>query len=150
VAYAAVWRFAAAPAQAVPFLAEALRAVKAPTLAAVQRLIADLDNDEFKVRERATEELARHGDFVVDALKKAKSGDITLEQRRRIERLLEQLTGPAGGRERWRATRAVAALEQIGDAAARKVLADLAGGAADNGITREAKAAVERLKRSAK
>jgi WD40 repeat protein len=147
VAYQAVWRFAAAREQGLPFLADVLRPVKAAEPAAVARLIADLDSDEFAVRERASEELGRLGEAVADTLRKAREGKVSAEQARRIDRLLEEFAGLEFGPEQWRATRAVAALEQIGGPEAGKVLAGLAGGAAGARLTREAKAALERLKR---
>src|SRR5262249_48455057 len=49
-AYKAVWRFAAIPEQALPFLAGSLHPVKTPEPTAVARLINDLESPEFKVR----------------------------------------------------------------------------------------------------
>jgi hypothetical protein len=100
------------------------------------------------VREKASRELERLGETVRDALRKAKKGDISVEQSRRIDRLLAMLTGPLPGPELLRATRAVAILEQIGGPEARKILARLASGASGARLTSEAKAAWERLKRA--
>jgi hypothetical protein len=146
-AYQAVRRFADAPAQAVPFLAGALRPAAGPEPAAVARWIADLDSPEFRVREKASQELGRLGEAVADDLRKAKKGDVSAEQARRIDDLLAHLTGPVPGPEQLRATRAVAALEQIGGPEARKALAGLASGAPEARLTREAKAALGRLDR---
>jgi WD40 repeat protein len=49
--YKAVWRLAAVPDQALPFLADSLRPVKPSKPATVARLIDDLDSSEFEVRE---------------------------------------------------------------------------------------------------
>jgi WD40 repeat protein len=147
----AVWRLAATPEQALPLLADSLRPVKAPEPSVVTRLIADLNNDDFQVREKASRELGQFGQGVEGALRKAKEGDITLEQSRRIDQLLKQLPGPEPGPEQLRTIRAVAVLEQIGSPEALKVLAGLAAGAEGARLTQEAKAALERLeKRSAK
>jgi WD40 repeat protein len=149
-AYKAVWRFAAAPEQALPFLADSLQPVKAPEPAAVARWIKDLDSGEFEVREKASRELGHLGEAVVDALRRAKQGDLSVEQARRIDQLLEEFGGPAPRPEQLRAIRAVAALEQIGGAEVRTVLAKLAAGAEGATQTREAKAALERLNRAEK
>jgi WD40 repeat protein len=150
VAYRAVWRFVAAPAQALPFLAATLRPVKVADQAAVARLIDDLDSPQFPVREKASRELERLDEAVVEALRKAKRGKLSAEQMRRIDRLLARLAGPVPDPESLRASRAVAVLEQIGSSGARKVLTPLAAGAAGARQTREAKAALERLDRAAR
>jgi WD40 repeat protein len=87
-AYRAVWRFAAVPDQALPFLAASLRPVKAPEPDTVARLIADLDSAEFEVREKASRELEQFGEAVVDTLERAMKGKISAEQARRIKELL--------------------------------------------------------------
>jgi WD40 repeat protein len=147
-AYKAVWRFAAVPEQTLPFLANSLQPAKPADSATVARLIDDLDSDQFQVREKASRELGRLGEVVVVALRKAKSSGPSLEQRLRIERLLAELTGPVPGPEQLRAIRAVAVLEQIGGAQARKIVAVWAGGAAGARLTEEAQTALERLKRA--
>ncbi len=149
-AYKAVWRFVAVPEQALPFLAGALQPVKAPEPAAVARLIEDLDSSEFKVRERASQNLEQLGEAVVSALRQAKKGEVSAEQKRRIDQLLADLDGPVLGPEQVRAIRAVAILEQIGTAEARKLLTRLAGGAAGARLTQEAKPGLDRLKKGAR
>jgi hypothetical protein len=143
----AVWRFAAVPEQAVQFLGDALRPIKAPEPGVVARLIVDLGNEEFQVRDKASRELAKYGEAVEGALRKAKKGEISLEQSRRIGRLLNLLPGPEPGPEQLRTIRAVAVLEQIGSPEARKLLANLAAGADGARITQEAKSALERLEK---
>ena len=54
----------------------------------VAPLIADLDHDDFAVREKATRELERLGDVAGPALRKALEGEVSAEVRRRVERLL--------------------------------------------------------------
>jgi WD40 repeat protein len=147
VAYTAVWRFAAAPEQSLPFLADSLQPVPRTEPAAIARLIAELDSDEFAVREKASIELERLGDLVVDALKKARMGEISVEQRRLVNLLLAKLDSPAPTPEQLRTSRALAALEQIGGAEAQKILARLSDGAAGARMTQEAKAALERSMR---
>ncbi|HEY7425712.1 MAG TPA: WD40 repeat domain-containing protein [Gemmataceae bacterium] len=147
-AYKAVWRLAAVPHHALPFLAASLQPVKVPEPAIVARLIDDLDNSKFQVRERASRELERLGEAVADDLRKAKKDGISLEQRQRLDLLLAKLTNLSPGPEQLRGLRAVAALEQIGDSEARKVLTRLASGAAGARLTREAKAALECLQQA--
>jgi hypothetical protein len=149
-AYKAVWCFVSAGEQARTFLTASLKPIKPADPAAVARLIDDLDNDQFAVREKASRELRRLGETVVGALKKAKSSRPPLEQRLRIERLLDELAGPVLGPEQLRAIRAVAVLEQIGGAKAQNILVKLAAGASGTRLTQEAQSALERFQRAEK
>jgi WD40 repeat protein len=145
-AYQAVWRFTPVPEQALPFLAATLRPIKTPELDTVGHLIGDLDSADFDVREKASRELEQLADAVEEALQKAKKGKMSPEQARRIGELLAKLAGPVPAPEQLRAIRAVATLEQIGGPEVRKVLARLAAGAPGAVLTRNAKAALERVK----
>jgi hypothetical protein len=73
----------------------------------------------------------------------------SLEARKRIEELLEGVREAAVAPENLRNLRAVETLEHIGTPEAREVLKLLANGAAAARLTREAKAALERLARRA-
>ena len=104
-AYKAIWRFAATPEQALPYLASAIRPIKSSEPAVVARWIKELDSDEFKIREQASFELKQLGDTVVDALRQAKKGNVSIEQAKRIDELLEELAGPIPSPEQLRALR---------------------------------------------
>jgi Tol biopolymer transport system component len=145
--YRAVWALAEARGS-VPFLQERLRPAAEPAEDAAKRLarlLADLDNDAFAVREKATAEIARMGPAAEPALRRALGGKPSPEVRQRIERLLDQLRGPTEDPETLRAIRAVEALEQNGTPAARRVLQALGQGAAGARLTAEAQAVLARL-----
>ena len=63
----------------------------------------------------------------------------------RVEDLLDKLTGGVLTAEQLRLVRAVEALERMSTPEAREVLRNLAGGAAGALLTREARAALDRL-----
>jgi hypothetical protein len=110
----------------------------------VTRLIQNLDDDSFVVREEAEAALERLAESAAPALRQALAGNPGAEVRRRVTRLLEQLNGvttPA----RLRSLRAIEVLERLGTADARKVLADVAGGMPEALRTQEAKASLGRL-----
>jgi hypothetical protein len=111
----------------------------------VARLIADLDSEQFAVRRRASEGLRELGEVAGPALREALAGRPTPEARRRLERLVTDLSAPVTSPERLRALRAVEALEKSGASEARQLLAKLAGGTPEARLTREARAALERL-----
>ncbi|MFO0842599.1 MAG: hypothetical protein U0797_09420 [Gemmataceae bacterium] len=72
----------------------------------------------------------------------------SLEARKRLERLLAAVDADVHtpSPERIRALRAVELLERIGTPAARRALAELAGGAPGARLTREAKATRDRAR----
>ena len=110
----------------------------------IARLLADLDDDEFTVRENASEELAKLGVSVLPALQKALAAEPSPEVRYRVETLLKKLSTPTP--ERLRLQRAVMVLEQIGSPEAKQLLDTLAKGAEGALLTHEARAAKKRLK----
>jgi hypothetical protein len=139
----AVWGLSQAGEQALPLLREKVRpTVKPPQ---VERLIADLDNRRFQVREAAERDLERLGDIAVPALRRTLSGQPPEEVRRRAQRLLERLTAPNSPGRVW-AARVAAVLERIGTAGAREILEELIRAAPDSGQAREAQASLLRLR----
>lgn len=150
-AYRAVWRMAAAPEQAISFLRERLRPAREPDKSNAERIvesIGDLDNDAFAVRDKASRELAAFGRETEPALRKALASGPSPESRRRIEELLRNLPEslPAPPPDQLRQLRALAVLEYVGTPAARQCLETLAGGIAEARLTREAKAALKRVR----
>jgi WD40 repeat protein len=139
----ALWRLASAPELSLPLLRDKVRPAPADLPRRVARLTGELDSAQFAVREKATKELAELGDLAEPALRAAHAGPINLEARQRVGRLLERLAAPPPNR--LRALRAIAVLEQIGTAEARRLLEDLAGGWADARDTADARAALARL-----
>ena len=143
-AYMAVCQLVAVPGQAVPFLEERLRSGPEKKGGRVARLIADLDSDQYDVRERATQELAKLA-TAGPALRKALAANPTLEARRRIEQILEQHPKVTLSPEQMRELRAIEVLEHIGTAQAQKLLEALAKGDPEAPAALEAKTALERL-----
>jgi hypothetical protein len=143
-AFLAILALKASPAQSVSLLKDRVKPVSAEIL---DRLLADLDDNAFVVREKANQELERLGKFIEQPLRKALQKQPGLEARRRIDRLLEKLQEEAPAPEVLRCLRSVEVLELIATAEAREALQTLAEGATDAELTREAKAALERLEK---
>jgi RNA polymerase sigma factor (sigma-70 family) len=150
-AYQAICRLAAAPDESLPYLRKHVRPVAPVDEKRVARLIADLDSDEFAVREKAADELDKLGESAAGAVRQALAGRPSAELRRRLEALLDKQAAEewAPAPDRLRAVRALEMLEQVGTPEAKKLLAELAQGAPEAWLTREAKAALGRLKRPA-
>ena len=60
--------------------------------AAARKWIADLGNDSFKIRERATRELAALGTSAAGLFREALKGNVTTEARDRLEKLLAEVS----------------------------------------------------------
>jgi RNA polymerase sigma factor (sigma-70 family) len=132
--------------QSVSFLKEHLRPV--PPIAAVKiaARIAELDSEQFETRAKAEAELKELKELAEPSLRQAvRDKRTSLEQRRRIDGLLQRLEGPITSTETLRRLRAVEALEHIGSPEARQVLQTLTEGAPQALLTRQAKAALKRL-----
>jgi hypothetical protein len=114
------------------------------------RLLADLDDDSFDVREKATAELKRAAESVEGAVRKEMARTKSEEVRHRLEDVLAEVdrTVAAPGR-RALPSRALLVLEQAGTPEARQALEKLAAGAPGAWLTQEAKAALARLARRA-
>jgi WD40 repeat protein len=131
--------------EAAAWLGERLQPVAKRDREAVRRLIAALDDNRFEERARASKELEQLGADAEPILRQALADKLPAEAARRVETLL---AGPNIGRfsaATMQKLRAVQALEQIGTAKAREVLAKLARGIPEARLTQEAQDARARL-----
>jgi hypothetical protein len=142
-AYRAIWALTASPEQTLPLLKDRLRSMPAADPKEAARRLADLDSDDFDVREKAEKELGEQGDLVEPALRKMLDEQPSAEVRRRIEEILQNFKEP----RRLQGFRAIEVLERIGTSEAEKVLKEVARGAPSARLTQEAKASLERLPR---
>jgi RNA polymerase sigma factor (sigma-70 family) len=139
-AYRAMWQLAVSPRVSLPFLAERLRPavpLDAARQRQVERLLADLDNEAFAIRQNAETELEKMGEAIEPALRKALEGKPSLEVRRRIEKMLEKMTAVTG--ERLRELRALEALEHMDTPEARRLVDALAAGEPAAWLTEQAR-----------
>jgi hypothetical protein len=144
----AVQALAAAPGQSVPFLKARLRAVrpaKGPSDEELARLVRELDDNAYEVRQRAEAQLAKAGRWAEPVLRRAAEKPPSAEVRRRAQRLLEAFASSGLRPEEMRAVRGVQALEYAGTPEARAALAALAAGPPAERLTQEAKCAADRL-----
>jgi WD40 repeat protein len=129
----------------VALLRAEVRAAVAPDQRMLAKWIAELDDAKFKVREKATAELLRHGEMAQGPLKEVLKGKPTLEVRQRVEQLLAKIADQPIPPATWRSLTAIAVLEGIGDASAREVLEELSRGLPGMRVTAAAQAALQRL-----
>ena len=143
-AWRAGWRLAADPAACVPFLRTHVRPAEADAVK-IAKLLTALDADAFEHREAASREWAKLGDLAEPALRKLLAEKPSSEVRLRLQELVNKLDGPVTMPAQARDLRCIEVLEHIGSPEARRLLDELAKGAGGARLTRDAKAALERL-----
>jgi WD40 repeat protein len=117
---------AAAPASVVDFLRRQGSAIPRLDPRRIGRRIAELDSDDFAVRERASAELEKLGVLAEASLRKALRDRPTLETRKRLELLLEKRKNRPISSLTLRGWRAVEVLEHLATPQALKLLEEWA------------------------
>jgi hypothetical protein len=144
----AIRQFVAGKEETLALIRKEVPPVPADAQARVLKLMKDLDDDAFKTREAAETALIKLGAITVPNVQRALKGELpSVEVRRRMNRILEQLPVEALEREHQRQLRALQILERMNTAEARKLLQEIAGGAADAPLTLDAKATLDRAEK---
>jgi WD40 repeat protein len=129
-AFQAVRALSAQSREAMPYLRQRLKVVAAQDSGddpeRIARLIADLDSNEFAIREKATKELSQLGKRAEALLRQALQGTASVEMKRRIDALLTNAAQCALTPERLQAERALEVIELTGTDKARQTLQELA------------------------
>lgn len=141
------WTLVAGGDATIAMLRRRLRPIELPNAKQIAALIASLDSSDFKKRVQSSQALERM-ESARPALEEALHGAAGLEMKRRIELILSAQENVPWQAELRRELRGVLLLEQIGSPPARKLLQELARGAAGATLTEEAQAALQRLKLS--
>jgi WD40 repeat protein len=144
----AAWRLANDPAAAVRLARAGLVAARAVPADDLRKLLTDVEAPRYAVRERATQRLETLADLVRPAVADALKATTSEETRVRLTRVLAAAPGldrPLSARAAAQG-RAVAVVERAGGDEARRLLEEWAKGAPDAWLTREAVAALDRLR----
>src|SRR5262249_54186961 len=131
---------------ALPLLQGDLRPVP-PADRRIPAWIADLDHNDYAVREGASAALEKLGEQARPTLRQALAKEPSAEARRRMEELLDKLEVQRPSPERVRLMRQLAVVEHMDTREARQLLEALAKGVSGAWLTEEAKAALRRLAR---
>jgi RNA polymerase sigma factor (sigma-70 family) len=142
-AYSAVWEMIHSPKQAVPFLDKKLHPGPLPDAKTMSRLLANLDDDKFAVREKASAALAALGKAVEPDLKEALAMKGSVEVQERLAALLKKL-GQAD--DRLRGLRVITVLEYAAAPDALELMKHLANKGQPEELRPEAEAALKRIK----
>jgi WD40 repeat protein len=141
----AVWTLVAGNDKTVTALGQRLRPAERPDPKQLATSLADLDSERFDKRDQAARQLEKM-EGAREAVQQALAGKPSLEMRHRLEKILKKLDTLPWDEEIMRSLRAVQVLEQIGTPEALQVLEALAAGTPGAGLTKEARAALDRLK----
>lgn len=144
-AYSAIRMMADMPEKSIELLRTRLQPAIAIDEKEITRLVKNLGDDRFDVREKAMKTLESMGEGAFDQLRKALMKSQSPEVRRRLEQLLERSDGMAKSGDRLQVIRAIEVLELIGNRLAREGLRKLADGAPGVTLTEEARASLGRL-----
>ena len=148
VALPAMRRLAAHPEVAVAVLRDVLKPiVSAPDSALLDRLVQELGDRKFAIREQASRRLDELGESAVVGLKTRLANVSDPEVQTRLMRLLAKYDPVTATPDLVREARALEILEQVDTPAARALLKELAGGAANARRTKTAADALRRLER---
>jgi hypothetical protein len=142
-------RLVQTPGPTVTYLSKHFLPVKAEPIdeKTIDMLITNLDRGNFKARDTAARELRRLGERAEPALKRGLAANLSIEARRRMEEILDGIVRVQFTPEEMQAFRGVELLERIGSPEARTHLQALAKGDPIAIATKEAHAALKRMKR---
>jgi WD40 repeat protein len=141
----AIQALAGDPASAVAILKDRVKPIPGPDEKMLAKLIDELNDPKFAVRQKARRELMQLGEQAAPVLMKAAAQGVSAEVRKQAGRILDGLATRPPGAEEMRGIRAVEALEMCGTPEARAILKSLAAGAPAAALTMQAKAALQHI-----
>ena len=118
----AAWELIDRPRGAIRAIAKALEEVKPSDPKRVSELIVKLGDEDFKTREKATQELILLGETARGPIEAAIRSAEAPEQRRRLEDVLRELNKHAASPTALFASRSAYVLERIGSKEAKELL----------------------------
>ena len=147
VAYGAVARMENSQGGIVSFLRDRLAPAGGVSLEEIERLIGDLDSEDYEVRKNASSGLERIGDRAKSSILEAIAGNPSPEMQKSVTSLLALLSPGLGEQsgELLRATRAIRVLERVETEEAVEALKAVATRAHWSVVIVDAKAALARL-----
>jgi WD40 repeat protein len=144
-AHRAIRHLIADVACVIPLMQNAIRPIPAVDPAHLARLIRELDDNQYRIRQKASAELLVLVPRIEGRLRQELKTNPSAEARNRIAQILGAETNPVPAGDELRALRAVEILERAATVDARAELKRLASGAPDARLTREARSALARM-----
>ena len=146
-AFRALGRLSADPERVVAFARARWKPAPEMDARRIERLLGDLDDDDFAVREKATEELERHTPKTEEAMRRALLAGASAEAVHRIHQIMKDLQTPQTSppSPELANLRVVELLETCGTGGAQDLLRALSKGPAGDQLTHEAREALNRM-----
>jgi RNA polymerase sigma factor (sigma-70 family) len=141
-AHRAIWELVDSPEVSLPLIRKRLPPPRPVDAERFASLVAALESDSFRERQKAEGALKALGHGAEPPLRKALASAKNPEVGRRLQAVLDHLNE---SREWTRMTRTIAVLEYMGTNEARAALKEVADGVAEAKLTAEARAALKRL-----
>lgn len=148
----AAWKkLGAAGDNAVSFIGEQVRPIATPPFDAkrLDKLVAELDSDQFATRDRAMRDLLELGELAIVPLQRHLEKGLSLEASKRARSIIEKIGQPALTTERRRVLEAIDLLENLRTANALELLREVERDALIPQIQHEARQALQRLSQEA-
>jgi WD40 repeat protein len=130
------------PELTVSLLSKKLAPVEPVNPDRLKKLMNELESERFVTRQRATSELTKLGEPVIDDLHRRRQSTDSEDLRLRIESILSEIDQPLLSGERLRIRRGMEILERIKTPEAKELLLKLSKGDPAAMMTREAKAVI--------
>ncbi len=140
-AYPARWDFVDSPKEAVALLRKKIVPARKLDRTEVLRMVDGLNSDKFQERNKASDLLKSLGYSVELHLRTLIESEKRPEVKERLQKALDEL----GGSSFLRIQRALQVLESIGNDDAKQLLRELADGATNSMLTKEAASVVKRM-----
>jgi RNA polymerase sigma factor (sigma-70 family) len=141
-AHRAMWDLVDSPEVSLPLIRKRLSPARPVDAERFASLVAALESDSFRERQKAEAALKALGHGAEPQLRKALAAAKGPEVGRRLQAVLDHLNE---SREWTRMARAIAVLEYMGTSEARALLKELAEGVPEAKLTSEARAALKRI-----
>ena len=146
-AYEAMATLAAHPKTALDLIRKGVKAAdKSPDDRTLDRLVTELGDEAFMIRDRAAKELDRWGQEAVAGMRARLAKPLPLETRRRIVRFLIKYDTPEVDPVHLRELRSLEILEQLDGSDSMMLITALARGAPNARLTQAAAQVLERHK----
>ncbi len=146
-AWKAILALEARPVQAAAFIKQRLTPNPKLDAKRLVQLQAELNHDNFQIREQAAKQWEVLGQAAGPSLRKILASEPPVEVRKRVSKLLEKIAKGGVLSEEIRSLRALEVLESLGTPEARKLLEAAAEGEPAALVTQDAQAALGRLKK---
>ncbi len=140
-AYPARWDLADSPKEAVALLRKKIVPAKKLDHTEILKMVDGLNSDKFQERNKASAQLKSLGYSIEPLLRTLVEAEKRPEVKQRLPALLNELSGPSF----LRIQRSLQVLESIGNDDAKQLLRELADGAPDSILTKEAAKVVKQM-----